>query len=58
MTRSERNERRRALKPWKMIGFMLIFGFIGSIINLVWVPVSMGIGFIVSFIYYNLIKGE
>lgn len=54
----ERNDLMRALKPWKMILAMGIFGFIGFKINPVWTPMAMSVGFIGSFVYYKLIKGE
>lgn len=58
-SKERKKELNRALKPWKMMACMLITGLISSVMmNPVWLPFSMLAGFIVSFIYYVIMKGE
>lgn len=56
----KRNEmnKKRVLTPLKMAGWMMVVGFLFKFINVVFIPLGMLVGFILSFIYYIIVKGE
>lgn len=56
----KRNEmnRKRVLTPLKIVGWMMLVGFLFKFINIVFIPIGMLAGFVLSFIYYIIVKGE
>lgn len=58
MDKWEDINRKRAITPLKMIGWMLVIGYLAKFINIIFIPAGMLVGFVLSFIYYVILKGE